>query len=186
MLRIERESVIRADPPLLGATVALLGIGLLMVVSATYGVELHRGLYLRQSMYAVLGLLVMYAAARVPTRLYEAFAPLLYVVSLALLALTLVVGHVGMGAQRWLGAGPLKFQPSELAKITTIFVLARYLSDRTRNLARVRTLAAALAIVAVPAALVLKEPDLGTSRDGAAPDAGSACLLGVIEKFVVA
>src|SRR5205814_1775589 len=83
-----------------------LGIGLLMVVSATYGVELHRGLYLKQSLYAVLGLLVMYTAARVPTRLYEAFAPLLYVVSLALLALTLVVGHVGMGAQRWLGAGP--------------------------------------------------------------------------------
>ncbi|MBI5837596.1 MAG: rod shape-determining protein RodA [Candidatus Eisenbacteria bacterium] len=163
MPRTERPRLITADPPLFAATLALLAGGLLMVFSATTGVEVHRGLYLKQGVFALVALAAMFGAARVPTRIYEAFAPVLYTVSIVLLAATLVVGHVGMGAQRWLGVGPFKFQPSELAKITTALLLARYLADRTRDVTRVRTLAAVAALAGLPAVLVLKEPDLGTA-----------------------
>ncbi len=163
MLRTDRAGILRADPPLLLCTLGLLVVGLLMVVSATFGVELHRGLYVKQAVSAAIGIVAMLLAARVPSRLYEAFAPVLYAVMLALLAVTLVAGHVGMGAQRWLGFGAFKFQPSEVAKITTIFLLARYLADRTRDLTRIRSILEAAAIVFAPAVLVLKEPDLGTA-----------------------
>ncbi|HVP37671.1 MAG TPA: rod shape-determining protein RodA [Candidatus Saccharimonadales bacterium] len=162
-MRTDRRPVLMADPPLFWFTLALLAVGLLMVFSATVALETHRGLYLRQAFSALVALAAMYAAARVPTRIYEAFAPVLYGLSLLLLAATLVVGQVGLGAQRWLGAGPLRFQPSEVAKITTVLLLARYLADRTRDVTRVRTLAAVTLMAGIPALLVLKEPDLGTS-----------------------
>jgi rod shape determining protein RodA len=161
--RTDRRRLLLADPPLAWITGALLLIGLLMVFSATGAVEAQRGLYLRQVLFAVVAVGAAHAAARVPTRIYEAFAPLLYAVAVALLAATLVVGHEGMGAKRWLGWGVFRFQPSEVAKITTVLLLGRFLADRTRDVTRVRTLAVVAALAGLPAVLVLKEPDLGTA-----------------------
>jgi rod shape determining protein RodA len=80
-----------------------------------------------------------------------------------MLLLTLFVGHVGLGAQRWLGWGSVKFQPSELAKVATVLVLATVLSDRKTDLTKVRSLVKPCLLAAIPFALVLKQPDLGTS-----------------------
>src|SRR5439155_10241130 len=86
-----------------------------------------------------------------------------YGVSLLLLAAVLVLGSSAFGAKRWLELGPLKFQPSELAKIATVLVLARRFDDPKVKVSRATTWLPAALIVLVPFALVLKEPDLGTA-----------------------
>jgi rod shape determining protein RodA len=101
--------------------------------------------------------------ASVPLRVYDALAPYLYGLSLICLAAVLVVGQEVYGAKRWLGAGQLRFQPSELGKLATLLLLARVLDDKRVNLRRLRSWVKPALVALIPMALVLKEPDLGTS-----------------------
>jgi rod shape determining protein RodA len=154
------------DRPLLVVTILLAVIGIAFVFSATAppSPEAKHGLYLRQ--LAWLGLAIGFGAlvAAVPYRVYQGkTALLLYGVGLMLLVLTLLVGHVGLGAQRWLGWGPFKIQPSEPAKVATVILLANYLSNRKLDLTQLRTLVRPMLIVGIPFLLVLKQPDLGTA-----------------------
>jgi rod shape determining protein RodA len=154
------------DRPLLLTTVLLALIGIAFVFSATamQTAQVEHGLYLKQFLWLGLALLGAAATAAVPYRVYEGkTAWLLYGIALALLALTLVIGHVGLGAQRWLGWGPLKFQPSELAKIAAVMVLASMLAAKRIDLTHLPTLFKALLAAGIPFLLVLKQPDLGTS-----------------------
>src|SRR5262249_41518576 len=80
-----------------------------------------------------------------------------------LLVLVFPIGVEVYGAKRWLGFGALRFQPSEIAKLATILVLARHLDQKRLDLTRARTWVAPFFLVAVPMGLVLKEPDLATS-----------------------
>ena len=154
------------DRPLLIASILLALVGIIFVYSATAGavMEVKQGLYLKQLLWLGIALVGAGAVAVVPYRVYEGkSAYLLYGVGLAMLVLTVLVGHVGLGAQRWLGWGPVKFQPSELAKVATVLVLATVLADRKCDLSKVRSLVKPCLLAAIPFALVLKQPDLGTS-----------------------
>jgi rod shape determining protein RodA len=154
------------DRPLLLVTVLLSLIGIAFVFSATSmtSAAAEHGLYLKQLIWLVIALAGGALAAAVPYRIYVGKgAWLLYVMGLGLLVLTLFVGHVGLGAQRWLGWGPLKFQPSELAKIATVILLANFLSERRLDLTQLRSLVKPLLAAAIPFLLVLRQPDLGTS-----------------------
>ncbi len=84
-----------------------------------------------------------------------------YVLILALLGITFVIGQVSGGAQRWLGAGAV--QPSELSKIIIIVVLAKFLADREDRLSHPVTILTSLAVVALPMLLIYLQPDLGTA-----------------------
>jgi rod shape determining protein RodA len=154
------------DRPLLLTTLLLSVIGIAFVYSATSmpAASAEHGLYLKQLVWLVIALVGGGIAAAVPYRIYMGkSAWILYGLGLALLVLTLFVGHVGLGAQRWLGWGPFKFQPSELAKIATVLLLANFLSERRLDLTQLHSLARPLIAAALPMALVLKQPDLGTS-----------------------
>ncbi len=83
----------------------------------------------------------------------------LYVLVLGMLGLVFVIGQVSGGAQSWLGAGAV--QPSELAKILVIVILAKFLADREERLGRFSTVLISIGIVALPALLVYLQPDLG-------------------------
>ena len=84
--------------------------------------------------------------------------------SLVLLVLVDLHGRTGLGAQRWIELGPLSLQPSELMKIGLVMVLAHYFNGRTvEEIGRIRHLVYPLMLLAVPAALVMKQPDLGTA-----------------------
>ncbi len=76
-----------------------------------------------------------------------------------LLVLVLLVGKKVYGAYRWLSLFGIQVQPSEFAKLATLVVLARFLSRPGRSVETVRCVAQALAIVAIPFVLILKEPD---------------------------
>lgn len=151
------------DTPLLLAVLALVGVGLFTVYSATSIPGAHQGLWTRQLAWAVIAFGVAWLVASIHYRAYDALAWPIYVVSLLLLALVLVKGSSAMGAKRWLDLGLLRFQPSELAKVATVLVLARRFDQEKLDLRRFAQWFPALLIVLVPFALVAKEPDLGTS-----------------------
>ena len=149
--------------PLLLAALALVCLGLLMVYSATSIPGVHQGLWARQLAWAGIAFAVAWVVAGIHYRAYDALAWPLYIVSIGLLVLVLVKGSSAMGAKRWLDLGPLHFQPSELAKVATVILLARRFDQEKLDLRRFWPWFSALLIVLVPFALVAKEPDLGTS-----------------------
>ena len=115
-------------------TVIILSLwGTLMVFSAGSAYAEARyndGFYFikRQLIWLVLGYGVMFFASKIPVELYKKATPPLYALTLFLLVLVLVVGFVGNGAKRWIAIGPITIQPSEIAKITIIMMLAYYFS----------------------------------------------------------
>jgi rod shape determining protein RodA len=151
------------DGPLALAALGLALIGLSTVYSATTVPGAHEGLWMRQLMWLGIALVAACVAAAIHYRVYDSLAWPLYALSVVLLVAVLLFGSRAMGAQRWLEIGSFKFQPSEIAKIATVFVLARRFDDRKLNLTRFRHWFPPLLIVLVPFALVAKEPDLGTS-----------------------
>ena len=151
------------DWPLAGAAAGLIVVGLLTVYSATSIPGAHEGLWLKQLMWALVAIGAAWLATVLPYRVYDSLAYPLYVVSLVLLVAVLLFGSSAYGAKRWLDIGPIKFQPSELAKIATVLVLARRMDDPKLNLRKMAHWIPPLLLTLVPFLLVAKEPDLGTS-----------------------
>jgi rod shape determining protein RodA len=151
------------DWPMLIAALALLCIGIATVYSATTVPGAHEGLWVRQLLWLVLALFAAWVATALHYRAYDSLAYPVYGISLVLLVAVLAFGTSAFGAKRWLELGPVRFQPSEIAKIATVFVLARRLSHPKVDLTRFKHWFPALLVALVPFALVAKEPDLGTS-----------------------
>ena len=110
------------------------------------------------------GLLVMIAVAMVPIWFWRSMSGLAYGVTVLLLLGVEFFGAVGMGAQRWLEIGPLRLQPSELAKITTIMALAAFYDwADIKKISHPFFVIGAAVIVLLPVFLVVRQPDLGTA-----------------------
>ena len=156
---------------LLGVVVTLNLVGLVMVLSASsYTSQGEYGspwFYLqRQAMWSGLGAFVLLAVLRVDYRRWRRFAGLGAVVTLGLLLLVLVPG-IGVGANgatRWIGWGPLTIQPSELAKLGILLFSADLLARRIHRIHDTRTtLRPVLVVTGVAAALIMAQPNLGTT-----------------------
>ena len=148
----------RLDPWLFGMLIVLMALGSLVLYSAT---EENIGMVWRQSVRLAMGLVVLGVLAHVPPRMLRLWAPWLYLVALLMLVAVLFFG-VGRGAQRWLDLGVLRFQPSEAMKLALPLMLAMLL-DRRRLPPDWLTLAMAAVLIALPVALIVMQPDLGTS-----------------------
>jgi len=119
---------------------------------------------LRQMGHFTLGLIVMLAAALIDIRMWMSLAYPAYGIALLLLVAVDVVGHVGLGAQRWISIGPLDLQPSELMKIALILALARFLHGKSiEEVSKPIPLAIGLAMIGIPAVFVVLQPNLGTT-----------------------
>jgi rod shape determining protein RodA len=162
---LDRRQLRDFDVPLLVAALALVAVGLLMVYSATHepGADGLPPLLKRQLFVACLGLFVLAGTLFITQDTMEALSPVLYALLMLLLVAVLIVGVGKTGERRWFELGPLRFQPSELAKYAVILLLARYLARRKTRLDRPLHVAVPVLIVLLPAGLVLVEPDLGTS-----------------------
>ncbi len=116
-------------------TVIMLALyGTIMVFSAGYAYAAFRyedGLYFvkRQAIWLAIGVISMLAVSKIDPKLFEKYTAKAYFFTLILLALTLVIGFVGNGAQRWISLGPITIQPSEIAKLTMTMMLAKYFSS---------------------------------------------------------
>lgn len=165
-MRIPRRYWRNLDWPLILAVLALTAIGLVVVYSASHSQLVAAGLspwhYVQTQLVAfVLGLIVAIIIVSIDYRAWARWSKLIYMATMALLGGVLLLGQAVFGSQRWVRLGPLSLQPSELAKIALILVLAKYFAkeENTQNL---RGVAKAFALVLVPMALILRQPDLGT------------------------
>lgn len=165
MLKIDRRLIAHFDWPLLVVTLLLLGAGLLTVLSASHTPhQLLSSYFLRQVLWAAVGLMAMLLATSFDYHFLDRYSFLFYGLCLALLLAVALVGVLGGGARRWLDLGPVAIQPSEFAKLAVVVVLASILQREVgeRHL-RGSVALFCLALVAVPAGLILKQPDLGTA-----------------------
>ncbi len=159
-IRLARE----LDLTILLPSLTLALIGIAMIYSATNGKTEFSILYLKQGFMLSVGLLAMLFFASFNYQvLMERYGTFFYWAVIVVLAVLLAAGEQISGSKRWLSLGPVGIQPSEFAKITTILVLARFLGHRTDKVKEWGTIAGALAIVALPMLLILREPDLGTT-----------------------
>jgi rod shape determining protein RodA len=150
------------------ATTALITYGLLLIYSGSLNTYGDPGMDLshpvtRQAAFAVFGLAVMLVVSRVEYRILGPLSLSLYLLSLALLVFVLFAGSSEYGARRWIEVPGTQIQPSEIAKTCTVIMLAKFFSDNEENMRSLRVFATSLAIAAVPAGLVLIEPDLGSA-----------------------
>lgn len=161
----DRRLVQNFDWGLLGLTLLIEGMGLVALYSAvTAGDQTAQEiLFVRQIIWFGAGLAVMVATFIFNYKLLERFAVPLYVLSLLLLAAVLIMGTIGGGAQRWLKLGPVSIQPSEMAKLSVIMVLARYYARYANPEGySLRELVKPALLIAAPFLLIVKQPDLGT------------------------
>ena len=108
--------------------------------------------------------LVMIVTATIPPRIWYRLAYWMWGLSVLLLLAAEFRGVGGGGAERWIDLGAFRLQPSEIMKIALVLVLARYFhAVRFERVRRIRTLLPPLVLLTIPAALVLRQPDLGTT-----------------------
>ena len=111
----------------------------------------------------VVGVMIMLSIAFFDYSLLLKLYWLMYAANLALLLLVIVMGDEGGGAQRWLEIGSFRFQPSETAKILLILFFAQFIMIHRERLNTFKMIAACIILVAIPWALIAKQPDLSTS-----------------------
>lgn len=148
-------------------------IGILSIYSSNYRKEgqLLQDIYKRQIFWVALGLFLFFLVSNLNYRRLWDWTYFLYAFALLLLILVFGLGIIRLGAQRWLRFGWLNFQPSELAKLALVIYLARYfsksseedISSGAHNLGIVRALFIPFAFIAVPAAFIVEQPDLGSA-----------------------
>jgi rod shape determining protein RodA len=148
-------------PLAIGAVLISLA-GILCIRSAGIHDADAGGEFKKQALYLALGVPIMLGFSLIDYRSWQRWAPGLYVVNLLLLLFILRGGHSAMGAQRWISLGPLgTFQPSEPAKLVVAVSLAAVLCRGTYQ--NLQDIWKPLLTVVLPALLILKQPDLGTS-----------------------
>jgi rod shape determining protein RodA len=147
----------------MGLAIALIGIVNLISASPERGALLPDTAW-RQLVWMGLGLVLLLTTLLLDYRTLERVAVPFYVGVIALLVAVLFIGRIVNGSQRWIDLGPMNLQPSELAKLALIVLFARILARRSASApVGLLDLVAPALIVALPAALVVKQPDLGTA-----------------------
>jgi cell division protein FtsW len=152
-------------------TVTLLGIGIIMVFSASFataaGLQNDAYYYLkRQGMWALLGTIGMIVFMHINYRLWRRLSKLILLITIVLLVLVLIpgIGREGLSAMRWITVGPVNVQPSEIAKLSLVIFLAAYLTVKGEQIRYFwRGFLPPIVLMGTFFLLILKQPDLGTA-----------------------
>ena len=157
------------DLPFLMLVVLLLGIGVIMVLSASFASAYYNGgnptyFFLRQLIFAIAGVFIMLIISRVPVVTFHRFAMLFLLVSIVSLALVPIIGVEENGSKRWLSLGFTTFQPSELAKVAVVLSFASMICTYKNKMKTVKYGILPFAgILVVIVALLLLQPHLSAS-----------------------
>jgi len=144
------------DWTLLIVAIVLALIGILLIFS----VSPKSQFWVKQTIYFGIGLVAMVAAWRIPLRVHYSIGWIYYGILLIILVAVLVQGGE---VRRWLHIGAMTIQPSEFAKVLLVFVVGRFLYDRKRDIEHPKTIIGAIILTGLPFAIVMGQPDLGTS-----------------------
>lgn len=160
------------DPLLVWSSLGLLLLGLVMVYSSSIAIaEGNRStgyspyFYLiRHTVFLTIGLIAGVVAFQIPTKVWQRFAPQMFILGVMLLAAVLIphVGRSVLGAQRWIPLGPVNLQPSELMKLFAVLYAADYTTRKLPDMSSFRKAFVPMSLVmTLVGALLLKEPDFG-------------------------
>ncbi|WP_317366780.1 putative lipid II flippase FtsW [uncultured Tyzzerella sp.] len=152
----------KIDPIILLSLIILVSFGVIMVFSASYYVGktdfndiLH--FFKRQGLFAIIGFILVAIIIHFDWRFYKNSSKMVFIVSIIFLVLVLFIGKEVKGAKRWIGIGPIQFQPSEVAKVGLILYLSKYVSDNKNILNTWEGFLKCCFIIAIPTGLVLIE-----------------------------
>ncbi|MEJ2693528.1 MAG: rod shape-determining protein RodA [Candidatus Thiodiazotropha sp.] len=168
-------SWLHIDLPLLTSLLMLAACGLVVLYSAG---DQDISLVQRQLIRLGIGFLVMTLLAQIHPDHLKRWSPLLYLTGLLMLAAVMLFGEEGKGAQRWLDLGLVRFQPSEMFKVSLPMMIAWFLADKRLPPTLSRLLVAGL-LIRVPVLLIAKQPDLGTALLVASAGAFTLFLAGI-------
>ncbi len=137
MKKVSIKKLFNFDTIFLLLVIILTAFGTLMVSSAGTAFAEKRyddSLYFvkKQAIWLLVGFAVMLLASNIKIEVYKKYTPHFYALTVFLLMLVLIVGFVGNGAKRWIAIGPLTIQPSEIAKLSMVLMLARYFSKKEK------------------------------------------------------
>ncbi|MGK0251201.1 MAG: rod shape determining protein RodA, partial [Gammaproteobacteria bacterium] len=163
-----RRSVGSFDWVLMLLYLALVGAGWLNIYSASYNADMVEffswdNLFFKQLVWIGLGILLIVFILFLDTKFFERFSSIIYIVALLSLILLFPLGNTISGATSWYKIGPMSLQPSEFAKAATALALAKYLSDIQTNIKSLRDQIRAFIIIALPALIIIPQPDPGSA-----------------------
>ncbi|WP_405222618.1 rod shape-determining protein RodA [Dokdonia sp. Asnod1-B02] len=147
---------------------ALVAIGWVNIYSAAFDPDTQaftsmNNLYFKQLVWIFLGFLIITFILFLDSKFFERFSSVIYIGSLLSLILLFVFGKTISGATSWYNLGFMSIQPSEFAKAATALALAKYLSDIQTNIKTIKDQVRALAIIAIPALIIIPQPDPGSA-----------------------
>ncbi len=166
MLSSVKKYLKNTDKMLLISVLCLIFIGILLIASATHANipgPRRYSFVVRQTVFAVINLALGTYLMRFDYRILKHLARPLYIFNLVMLLAVMFFGKSALGAQRWLQIGPISLQPSEFSKAIMIIAQAAFVERRLPKLGSFRSWLSVFGYVFVPFALVMRQPDLGTS-----------------------
>lgn len=169
------------DPVLLGGVLGLIALSVVTLALTTQDDVAGNPYFfvIRQSIYAIVGIALMLAAARVDYSRFRELRVGLYSAMIAAIVLVLLLGSATRGSRRWLELPFFTFQPSELGKILLILALAAFAIDRARRISERQRTARLLLLGLLPAGLIFLQPDFGTAVVYVAITGGIMLIAGV-------
>ncbi|HNL01044.1 MAG TPA: FtsW/RodA/SpoVE family cell cycle protein, partial [Leptospiraceae bacterium] len=151
----------KLDVYLLGAAVVVVLAGIFTLYTQEYQLAEGSGRWYKQLIFFGLGLIICLGIRRMNYQVLEAYAVPAYLGSLFLLMLVLVFGATIKGAKSWFRLGPINVEPSEIARLATILLLAKYLQLKERDMGKIPTLLIAFGICLLPMLLIVVQPAFG-------------------------
>ncbi len=133
--------------------------GIMNVYSVNQDLGVKQMLWFGLGMVMILALIIISGNNR---NFFEIYSPLFYIISVVLLVGVLIFGKEINGAKAWYRFGPLSLQPAEFAKIGTALLIANFINHSNANLKDVNFIGKILVVIAIPVALILLQPDLGS------------------------
>lgn len=170
------------DIPLCLGLLVLCGLGLIVLYSASGG---QSAVVFKQAIRIAIAFVLMLMVAQLSPGTIERYSLWFFLISIVMLLIVLWIGHTGKGAQRWLDMGFFRFQPSECIKLSVPMVMAWILADKTLPPNLVNIVIAGF-IMAIPVALIIKQPDLGTALLVAVSGCSMLFIAGVRSWFILA
>jgi rod shape determining protein RodA len=165
-------------------------IGLMLASSLSFVILYSAGsqdmdVLFRQAERVGLAFVLMTIIAHIDPYQFKRYSTLLFGFGVLLLIAVLIMGQIGKGAQRWLDFGILRFQPSEMIKLTTPMMIAWYLAEHAMP-PKPKHIGAAVLLIALPTLLIAKQPDLGTALLVVSSGAGVLFFAGLSWLFIAA
>lgn len=147
------------------SALGLITFGLVAIYSATFGNELVAGNFNKQLISAAVGVLLVLAIMYTPSKYIAMSSYIIYGIVLILLIAVIFLGKKIKGQTSWFSVGGFGVQPSEFAKVATVLALAYFLSNKNKeaDVTKFRDFMYAVAICLVPVALIMLQPDMGTT-----------------------